>query len=488
MNLIVDSYIFINGVIQVVKNQLVKTSAFYLLAVFLLMNTLTAYAQVDIVNNYNEADTSGTALTDDPEKNIDKTTEFQTLGILHTALKTTCGVENCFEVKDPLSLEKLSPITRMGLVGFANNGMMSALYNQPEVDVVSHLAQEWVPGYTASNSVYAESGYEFLQGTKIIPLWNSVRSIAYVFFVLVLIVAGFMIMFRRKIGGQIAITVFNTLPNVIIGLVMATFSFALVGIMLDIGAVLTRIVAAILSDNVSGLVSVNNPFSLYSVFFDKGNAGTFWKAVLDAFGSIFDQPVDPDAGFFKAIAQKLINSAQDVSVALFTGAIGVIVLLVIVLLFLIASVKVWVTLLKAYLAILFDTVVSPLIWAFSAIPGGSGMAGQWFRRLAKNILTFPAVFLLINLGLYLLAQDISFGFPVGLSGGDLSGQAAGNTSQNFSALSNLFIRIFLPVLLMFVAAEAPKYLDDLLPSSGGKGASDAAKGVSESLKKFLPIG
>ena len=80
------------------------------------------------------------------------------------------------------------------------------------------------------------AGYKYLKDSlKLDKLWGQSRNIAYMFFVVAMIVIGFMIMFRNKIGGQVLVSISNSIPQLIICLVLVTFSFAIAGIMLDIG-------------------------------------------------------------------------------------------------------------------------------------------------------------------------------------------------------------------------------------------------------------
>ena len=82
---------------------------------------------------------------------------------------------------------------RSGLLGIADNAITYAYVNYPTSSVSEHLAQEWVPGYKSStSSIYAadgtvKNGYDTLMASGIAPLWNKVRNLAYVFFVVIMI-------------------------------------------------------------------------------------------------------------------------------------------------------------------------------------------------------------------------------------------------------------------------------------------------------------
>ena len=79
------------------------------------------------------------------------------------------------------------------------------------------------------------SGYNYLKDTiRLDRIWSRSLNIVYVLYVLIFIIVGFMIMFRKKLQGNVTVTFSRALPNLIISLILATFSFALVGFMMDV--------------------------------------------------------------------------------------------------------------------------------------------------------------------------------------------------------------------------------------------------------------
>lgn len=362
---------------------------------------------------------------------------------------------------------------RTGVIGSVNSLNAEMLYNHPRVDVVAHLANEWVPGYdTGYTSIYAQdgTGYGLLQSIKIVDIWDNVRMISYALFVVVLIAAGFMIMFRQKIGGQMMVTVFNTIPKVIVGLFLVTFSFAIVGIIIDIGAVLIRISAVILEVGDNPLV-VTNPFSLLSVLL-RGETGLSFSPELASGLGVFS---------VGGIIAGLASTAALATVAGIGGIFVIILGLIVIGIITFASVKVFITLFKAYLGIVIDTILAPLYLTVAVIPGKQSVGLDWLNRVFKNVFTFVGVFFVINLSVYLYNNEVDLSFPAGLAGGDLS------TGGNWGIL-NFLIRHLLPIVLFFIAAEVPNFLSDFLPTGGGKGAAAGMQGVQKSLGKIPVLG
>ncbi|GAB4159967.1 MAG: hypothetical protein Fur003_3640 [Candidatus Dojkabacteria bacterium] len=384
---------------------------------------------------------------------------------------------DAFEPVDTQAAAKVSPATRYGLVGTAQANVNALLYNPPTQNVYDHLAQEWVPGYRDANSaVYAQDGYTVLVGSGVADLWERVRQLAYVLFVVVLIVAGFMIMFRQKIGGQLAVTVFNTLPQVIVGLVLVTFSFDIVGIAINMGNVLTNVFKTILS--VSNPITIDGPLSVAEWFFSGTSVGATTGKLVG--GGAFVAAV---TGGVLAILGASGGTALPVilGAGLVIGVIGFIIGIAVAGLILFLSFKVYFTLLKAYIALLLDTILAPLYLGIAVVPGRSVMRDDWLRRIFKNGLVFPTVFLFLNLGTYLIESNTPISFPTGIGSGNIDIATAGN------GLAWLVTRLA-ALYLMHVASEAPKILSDFFPqAAAGKGAMEAFQGAAKNAFGKIPL-
>src|SRR3990167_1644796 len=81
---------------------------------------------------------------------------------------------------------------------------------------------------------YAAEGIGFGAIKPFAKIWNAFRNVAYLVIVLVLITIGFMIMFSMKLNPQTVISVENSLPKIVISLILITFSFAIAGFLIDL--------------------------------------------------------------------------------------------------------------------------------------------------------------------------------------------------------------------------------------------------------------
>ncbi len=467
-------------------------------SVFMMFGVFNAYAVTveELMNttiskpdSYKDSDriSTHTGLGDEGP-NLDRIGGFSSLRAAMTVLEVGTGPQ-LFDPEQKIKNDPdISPLSKGGLIGYTDAGIVALYRNQPGVDIPNHMAKQWVPGYdqTTRSTIAAEDGYDLLTSVGMDELWEKTRLIAYVLFVLVLMSAGFMIMFRQKIGGQLMITVFNTLPGVIVGLIVVTFSFAIVGLILNLGILLVGVVGSLLDPSGQSLMSVNGPFSLLSPknfagFFTEDSNNTAEGFTLGA-GTLIAIFSGLTAWIVGATTTATALAAAGPVIAV--GSIGFFVVMIFIVgIVLWASVKVYITVLTAYIGIILDTVLGPLYLVASALPGKSYIGFDWFKRILRNALAFPMVFFFVNLGGFILKHDVDFSFPPGLVG-----NATGPVDSALNFGIGLFIKAILAVILFFVAAESPKFLLDILPTNGGKGAEGVMEGTKRSLSKIPLVG
>ncbi len=354
----------------------------------------------------------------------------------------------------------LAQEAKLSVSGVVENGIVSMFENTPKVDLVAHLASEWVPGYESTNSVYAD-GYDDLVSSGVDKLWSTTRNIAYLCYVVVMLVIGFMIMFRHKLGGQALVTIGNSIPKLIISLVVVTFSFAIMGLIIDFGGLLMNVISSMLNLGENG-IAVDNAFELFGNFFSQNKT-------LDI--------VSKGLG---------IASIGGIIAACITGGLPAIIggtiivgllLLIIVGIVLVGAIKLWITLLKSYLSLLINVVVSPLAVMFGAIPGNSGMANI-FKSALKNVLVFPVAYGIVNLPYYAELKGVNFLFPETI---------VGEVSSSSDIIAPLMLSAA-KVVAIYAAASAPAILAAVIPSNSSKAAADAAGVIKANLAGVPLIG
>ncbi|HPQ78932.1 MAG TPA: hypothetical protein PLG47_00545 [Candidatus Dojkabacteria bacterium] len=371
------------------------------------------------------------------------------LAILQSAYP--CLFKNCEEIEDEAA--------RKGFGGAIEEQVVAMLDSQPSVNVVAHLAEEWVPGYKDANSVYA-NGASDLEEAKIVDLWSFTRNIAYAFYVVIMIVIGFMIMFRNKIGGQVMVTLGNSIPNIVISLILVTFSFAIIGIIIDVGGIIRNVISNVYyPDNAELAINVHNPFQLF---------GGFWgKNFIEPLAGILPEGnlnlMDWVLNFGKNLGQTILNLLFSIV------ATGFVIF---------GAVKLWVTLVKTYFALLINVITAPLTIAIGALPGNSASLINTFKSAARNVLVFPIAFAIVNLPYVLDNAGISLKFPESLVGVD-------TTSGTF--LPSLILGLA-KVLAIYTAATAPEMVKSIIPPTASKSGVDTSRAMKDAMSKVPLLG
>jgi len=362
---------------------------------------------------------------------------------------------------------------KAGLLDVTEDAATMAYQVYPTADVPSHLAQMWVPGYDESvSSAYAadEDGYTTLRNSGIVGLWSKMLNISYVIFVIIMIAAGFMIMFRHKLGGQTMVTIGNVLPNVIISLLLATFSFAIAGLIIDFGGLLVSLIADIYSGeqvNISSLSSL-----LFGALTGQPSVGSLLESIVSKDGGVLN-----------------LLGTITVLAALFTnpiGIVGMIFLLVVMGIILVGAFKVIIALYKAYFTLLINVIIGPIQITAGAIPGNSNMIKNWFLSILRNVLVFPMVFAIVNLPSAIIADnpEANLNFPDKLTYGQ------SGVIEFFGGVNaaNGFFLLILRIFILYFAAQAPKFLEAWFPPDTNKNIAEGINNAKASLAKIPVLG
>lgn len=346
--------------------------------------------------------------------------------------------------------EDIPEAMRPGMVGFLENELTAMFNRQPTVDVFAHLAEEWVPGYAESNSVYA-SGYDDLRSSNIDQIWSISRNIAYAFYVVIMIIIGFMIMFRNKIGGQMMVTIGNALPKIVISLILVTFSFAIVGLIIDVAGVAKGLVDVILypTEPAGSGINVGDPWSLMSDFMGKYG------------GSI-------------NLRQSITGILKDFGVGLLKTLLAPIVMGFVI----VGAIKLWIELIKAYLGLLVNIVIAPLSIMFGALPGNEASMWNVFKSALRNALVFPLAYAIVNAPYALEGRGLSLSLPETLTG---------DQSNYDETFANLLISV-VKIIAIFVACSAPNILKGIIPATAPKSGVNTGEAIKGSLSKMPLLG
>ncbi|MCA9385244.1 hypothetical protein KC717_01205 [Candidatus Dojkabacteria bacterium] len=100
------------------------------------------------------------------------------------------------------------------------------------------------PTYAQESTVYFPGwGYNILRPIQ--SFWSVNKNVAYGLLIIIVMVVALLVLFRRESGQQV-ITVVNSLPSIILSLLLITFSYAISGLFIDLITVGTNFVQYVL--------------------------------------------------------------------------------------------------------------------------------------------------------------------------------------------------------------------------------------------------
>ncbi|HEY5601278.1 MAG TPA: hypothetical protein VIK81_04315 [Patescibacteria group bacterium] len=273
------------------------------------------------------------------------------------------------------------------------------MYSAQPVSGIQYLAS-LKNGFTLVPPVQAQGiGYEKLQ--PVVKLWTVMRNLAYIGFVVVFVLVGFMVIFRSRIDPRTVASIQDALPRIVVSLILVTFSFAIAGFIIDITEVTTRLIGNVLAgSNLFSSGAINDLIGQLQSPTSKQN-------IFTLFSSLVDPARDGTKNIVAIIADSIQSSLGDILGTLNefigTSVIGLIFSILIIF----TSFKVFMMLLTALVTLVMMTIFSPIMFLASALPGvGAKVIGNWFRGMLSAALTFPVTFgMLLIAALFLGAGD-----------------------------------------------------------------------------------
>lgn len=274
------------------------------------------------------------------------------------------------------------------------SNFIAFLYTNPPASGVQYLA-DMGKRLNIIQPAYAQGiGFEKMAAFR--EIWQAFRNITYVFFVLILVIMGFAIMFRVKINPQTVITIQSALPKVIIALILITFSYAIVGLLIDFMFVAANLIlfTFVKLTPIQALIDLTG----YDLMITSD---------IKAFGVILLGGLFPSLAImtFFTILPTLAGAALG-PVTLGMGVIfSLLIILILAIVFLIALIRVFWSLLKAYVMVVLQLIFAPFIILVGVLPGSNAITG-WFRNLIANLAVFPATLAMILLSYYLISYAL----------------------------------------------------------------------------------
>jgi len=268
------------------------------------------------------------------------------------------------------------------------------------------------PGYIAdimNNMGLATPAYAQDEGTgwnalnSILTIWKAFRNIAYLGFVIIFVVVGFMIMFRAQINPQTVVTIQAALPKIVFTLLLVTFSYAIASLMIDLIYVLIYLMVGVLG--VFGVIT--EPATLIDELLSKNAFLFIWQLLGGR------SPATSAAHAVGELVSNIVGGGLVVEWV--SKAISEpLAYLIIAVAILISLFKLFFQLLMAYLGIIFSVIFAPITLLFNALPNSNSFS-SWIKGLFANAIIFPIVALLFVLAgaltgsqSFYVASDVGF--------------------------------------------------------------------------------
>jgi hypothetical protein len=289
------------------------------------------------------------------------------------------------------------------------------------VDEVKYVASK----FNIASPAYAQGlGYDKLGIGTIRGLWIATRNMAYLIAVVILIVAGFMIIFRTKISAQASVTIQMVIPRLVISLVLVTFSYAIVGFVIDMVYVIITAVLGLLSftESVTG-ITIFNP-----------STGGLQTAITQLTGN-FDF-VGHFLGVYIVISILCILAVIIVPIVLIPTVAGPVVWAALapvvgfLLGFFVWSIYVWARILGqlivAYISLMLLTIAGPIMIIMDILPTSPGGFKKWFLCIVGNASVF-VTYALLSIFIFMFFDNTTGG---GFFGTNPTGFANDTTSTH----------------------------------------------------------
>jgi len=283
-----------------------------------------------------------------------------------------------------------------GAAQYLAGGIASMTSSQP-VSTTTYLADL---GRQAGiyNPVYAQ-GTGFSALDPVLKIWKAFRNMAYLAFVVIFVVIGFMIMFRSKVSQQAVISIQLALPQIIVTLLLITFSYAIASLMIDLIYFLIYLIVEMFktfgvltqeSDAANILMTKN----IFGIARNTHAAGLGAEAVADTIKDIIE-------GVGGVILGKI---SQPFAALIFAIAI------------LISLFKLFFQLLLSYIGIIVSTIFAPILLLFNAMPGSQSFQ-KWLKGIFANILVFPVTALMLIISAALVGDNSDPKYSWGVADG-----------------------------------------------------------------------
>lgn len=409
-----------------------------------------------------------------------ETFDFQSLVGLSSGLITMMA--GCLDPSCPSGLKTgIIPTVNMAIAGIYVNPPASGAYYLADLGERMHIVK---PAYAQTGT-----GFQVLEPFR--NIWRAVRNITYILFVIGIVGLGLSIMFRTKISPQATITIQSALPRVVLALILVTFSYPIVGFLVDLlyltfGLLVWGLQAAQLYSFADAQYYWNEYLrsdigTTYGFIMSKGLEGAgdiFRSGTLPTWMLTIGGMVAVAAGilgFYTAAAPAMIEMASQLIPLVLGLAFA----------FLFFLFKVLLTLARAYLGLIIHLIFGPLMILF-AVFTGRGVWEGWLRGVAANLLVFLGAGIIVFV-VEILRRQIDFAWAANNLWGPPYLGANAMILNALIAFAGLAIIPSLPDMINQWLNIRPPAIQPLNLQGVVQQFSGTAQGIASKYKPRIPV-
>jgi len=332
-----------------------------------------------------------------------------------------------------------------GLVGGIGY-LMGAMIKNPPASAEVYIVDMVQNSRFAPQSAYAQApGLGFGALDPILGTWKAFRNVSYYLLVLIGFVVGFLVLIRHKVSGNVAVTVQNALPRIVITVILITFSYAIAGLMVDLLFLSIYFIinifsngifvenARFLNNSVAGITNSEGQslsdlafnthifeFTINYIF-----SGAAWNAA-NSIGDIITQALGNASTItnaFLGIDDFIGGPIQWIIDQLFA--------LVFAIAIFIAMFRTFFALIMSYAGFVINVVMAPFILLPGAMPGKNPFS-NWIKNLVAGLAPFAVAIFMIFMSLALTGEETECG--IGYNVGENPNCPAGSGSEELTGL------------------------------------------------------
>lgn len=282
--------------------------------------------------------------------------------------------------------------------------LIAAVYTNPLASGV-YYAYDLLHNAGLAKPALAQ-GIGFAGLTPLLSIWKVTRNIAYSVLIIIIVAIGFMIIFRMKIDPKTVISFQAALPKIILALILITFSYPIVGFLIDLMYLSMAIVVHLLANGMGP--SFSSQTTQWQAQMMTADAGVLAGWIFNHFGRdswnlitglLWPVPTGIQ-GIVDMIAWwgKFITSKP--GLLFFSSAIPLILTFIVFLGLLFTFIRLLILLFNSYIQVLISLLLGPIILLAEAIPGKSAFGG-WIGNLIANLIVFPTTVAILMFSMFL---------------------------------------------------------------------------------------